>query len=178
MCYCITVGFLILFLVPLIKWLKRKEIRTVSCANPEAAIVLATSFSQPQHMRSYDQSLPSLLLQEAFNWMVLRSMYVGYVCKDIVLTLNVGRPSHLWIPGGPKMTRATLIRQAINGPCMVDLRRFCVMHIFIIWRYRCIKPVCFLGATYNCNEKHFWKALCCEKHYRNVRIQYSRCIIW
>src|SRR6218665_3099930 len=33
--------------------------------------------------------------------------------------------------------------------------------------------VCFLRATFDCNEKHFCKALCCEKRYINVRIQYN-----
>src|SRR6218665_3194340 len=36
-----------------------------------------------------------------------------------------------------------------------------------------LKPVCFLGA--NRTEKHFCKALCCEKRYINVRIQYNVC---
>jgi len=34
-----------------------------------------------------------------------------------------------------------------------------------------LKPVCFLGA--NCAEKRFCRALCCEKRYINVPIQYS-----
>ena len=29
------------------------------------------------------------------------------------------RPSHLQIPGGPRMARAALGRQAIDGPCAV-----------------------------------------------------------
>src|SRR6218665_954295 len=31
----------------------------------------------------------------------------------------VPRPSHLKIPGGPKMARAALKRRAIDGPCVV-----------------------------------------------------------
>ena len=40
------------------------------------------------------------------------------------------RPSHLKIPDGSKIACATLSRRAIDGPCAVDLGRFCVVHIF------------------------------------------------
>ena len=38
------------------------------------------------------------------------------------------RPSHVQIPGEPKM--ASLSRWAIDGSCTVDLGMICVVHIF------------------------------------------------
>src|SRR6218665_2629587 len=42
--------------------------------------------------------------------------------------LSMVRPSHLQIPGGPKMTGAALSRRATDGPCAVNLRRFGLLH--------------------------------------------------
>jgi len=36
------------------------------------------------------------------------------------------KPSHLQIPDRPRTTSSALSRHAIDGPGMVDLRRFCV----------------------------------------------------
>src|SRR6218665_1523573 len=47
----------------------------------------------------------------------------------IIVTIDmtgIFRPSHLHMPGGPKMARAALSRRAIDGLCAVDLRRLCV----------------------------------------------------
>ena len=40
------------------------------------------------------------------------------------------RPSHLQIPGGPKMTWAAL--STIDGSCVVDLRRCCAIKSFFV----------------------------------------------
>ena len=40
-------------------------------------------------------------------------------CNSQVLNIeaqSICRPSHLWIPGGPKMAHAALNRRAIDGP--------------------------------------------------------------
>jgi len=41
------------------------------------------------------------------------------IYDDVISSLGGCRPSHLKIPGGPKMARATLSRRAIDRPCAV-----------------------------------------------------------
>ena len=54
-------------------------------------------------------------------------------CSSAILRIDIDRPFHLKIPGGPKMARAALRRMAIDGPFAVKLRK-CGRRLFDVWR--------------------------------------------
>jgi len=54
--------------------------------------------------------------------------------KILTTVIPIVRPSHLqiYVPGGPKITRAALSKRVIDGSCAID-HRFYVVHIFYLY---------------------------------------------
>jgi len=49
-----------------------------------------------------------------------------------------------------------------------------IIYSWFLKAERTAQVVLVLVPSCNCNEKRFCKALCCEKRYINVRIQYNK----